>query len=94
MCSRTESTQFQISHSLFWGFQFTIEKSQLLTYANEDELHQFICKVGKEKLISFLGNYNLLELRDKAHLTNFHIHGTTMNTIVNSSELIYVCGHC
>ena len=94
MCTSYGSTKFQISHSLFWGFQFTIEQSELLSYVNENELHQYICKIAKEKLIEFLSNFNLLELKDKAHLTNFHIHGTSRNAIVNGTELIYVCGHC
>lgn len=94
MCTSYNLTKFRISHSLFWGFTFEIEKIKLQDYTSDEDLEQYICQYGKNKLIEFLGIHHLLELRDKAHQSKFHIHNVSRNAILHGNEIIYVCGHC
>ena len=81
---------FQISASLFWGWQSNVDIEKYDTIEK-------ICDKVKKDLKKYLQSVNLLELAEKVDNLNIHTHGDSnllFSKNVQSNEIFYLCDHC
>ena len=81
---------FQISATLFWGWQSVIDIEKYDTIEK-------IIELVKTDLKQFFKKANLEELAEKVATMNLHCHMDTQSLFYNSSrenEIIYLCDHC
>ena len=84
-----DSVIFQISASVYWGFQVKIKKSKVKELADKstDDLIKYI----KNDMKTFFKNHNLLELSEGIDKLRLHFHE---DICVLNKDIIYVCDHC
>jgi len=82
---------FQISATLFWGWQSIVDIDKYDTIEK-------IIPIVQCDLKEFFNRANLLELAEKIDKMHLHCHMDTQSIFFNSSqntnEIIYLCDHC
>lgn len=93
MSINNDSVLFQISHDIYWGFQFRIPSMEF-DNLTEGEIIERVITTAKAKMTEFFNTHNLLQLRDKVNSLELGMHYNNLRQVINSGNTVFVCGHC